>query len=155
MIQHIHSDTDGPHLYASRFIPDELAELPWGDAQFNCLVCQLDPKQIREIGIPLAEWLVRANTDFIWTAGTEAKWLHDLVDDTSVKVGRQPAVGDGSPMTAWDEDAESFSELCKLFECGVPGGNGEHNLAVIIGSTADLESFVEQMRAHMATRSRT
>src|SRR4029453_2131316 len=83
--------------------------LPWGDEQFYALFfvsASAAPAKVEQA----LRSLVAANTDWIFTAGTQPEFWHDRVDQLSVEVGRQQQVGDGSPMTAWFEEITSLDQ---------------------------------------------
>lgn len=101
-------------FYVTRFCPGCLRSevVPWSDEVFNCVILNmfgndLDPKLAKSVAVEAC----RANTDYVETAGPEAEWFHDLVDTTSVEIGRQDRAGDGSPMTTWHTDVQTIADL--------------------------------------------
>jgi len=101
---------------------------PWGTAQFDSLVLVVASAMVANVENALRT-LVAANTDWIYTAGFQAKLWHDRVDQLSVEMGRQSHVGDGSPMTAWFDDIQSLDQ----WEMGSTFGNSSYFLFVVVG----------------------
>ena len=151
-VMFVGKDITGRRYYAVRFGPGCLDSLPWRDEPFDCAVCACDADQTRRHGDEIAALLVAANTDWITTTGRDAEWLHDLVDNASVQHGRQHAVGDGSPMTAWDEDAIAFDQMAEAAYYS-SHGNTDQTLALVVGAAIDVNCLVESLRGCLANRS--
>ncbi len=63
--------------------------------------------------------LLTKKCDWVHTTGEDSKYWHDYIDQRSVDLGRQAAVGDGNPMTAWDEEMtgpEKWTPIIKIME---------------------------------------
>jgi len=148
MLQYIGDDDVGRHFYAVRFRPDCLQSLPWGGEEFDCTVFACDPQQIRERAQSICAALVDANTDWVATTGPDAEWLHDLVDSSSVHRGRQTAVGDGSPMTAWHEDAVGVDQMADVVYYGA--GGQDYVVALVVGNEIDFTSAVGSLKGRLA-----
>ena len=135
MIKYIGQDKVDRSIFSVRFKPGCCACFPWGDEPFDCTVLTFDASSLRDQSVALCEFLVNANTGWINTAGQAAQWLHDEIDVASVARGRQESVGDGSPMTAWDDES---SDPPQMVESALMLGDGNDNvLVIIIGSDAD------------------
>lgn len=77
------------------------------------------------------EQLVRSNSDWVETCGHGAELLHDEVDEISVSIGRQEAIGDGSPMTAWHEDLVAVDGIVEYLALGGLGSNDSKLVCVV------------------------
>ncbi|MBN2513795.1 MAG: hypothetical protein JXB18_12725 [Sedimentisphaerales bacterium] len=82
--------------------------------------------------------LVLKNTYWFYTLGPKSEWLHDQIDLASVRSGRQKTVGDGSPMTSWHEDVNTYAEMAD-FVC--PATN-DFCVILVIGNISDFEQFM-------------
>jgi hypothetical protein len=141
----------GRRYYAVRYSPGCLDSLPWRDESFDCAVCSCDADLTRQHSDEIAAILVAANTEWITTTGRDAEWLHDLIDRASVHHGRQHAVGDGSPMTAWDEDAITFDQMAEAAYHGTHGST-DQTLALVVGPADDVGRLVESLRVCLTNR---
>jgi hypothetical protein len=147
MIQHLGQDAHDRHIFVVQFALGCLEELPWGSEPFDCTVFAFDVNLLRQLSASICSFLVEANTGWINTTGWEARWLHDEIDTASVRHGRQYAVGDGSPMTAWFDDAMDAQAMADI---ALSMGEGhEHVLALIVGTEADLDTAAAAIRAHL------
>jgi hypothetical protein len=92
--------------------------------------------------------LVVCDTDWVETFGPGSEHLHDLVDRASVLVGRQSAVGDGSPMTAWHEDLVDCADIVAYV---IQGGHGhcDVKLVLIVGSEEQVKDFIAEVRRQL------
>jgi hypothetical protein len=127
-----------------------LEHLPWGSERFDCILCSCDATAVREAARDLAPAVARARTDWVQTTGALAEWLHDEVDRASVEVGRQSAVGDGSPMTSWNQKAVALATMAEVVvNCF---GGCDQVLAVVIGGdvTAIGNEIEQRLIAHQA-----
>ena len=145
MVQYIGHDQCGCHVYAVRFSPGCLEAAPWGAEKFECTIFACDPREVREQGHEIAAAVVDANTDWINTTGPEAERLHDLIDAAAVERGRQAAVGDGSPMTAWHEEALGLDQMAEL-ACLSMGGQ-DYVVALVVGDESDFADSVAALRS--------
>jgi hypothetical protein len=101
---------DGSELrsfFAAMFDGSPIAPLPWGDAEFDCILVCADPARAILVAESFASSIVRCRVDWVQVTGPDSERIHDLVDEPSVRAGVQAAVGDGRPMTSWHEEAES------------------------------------------------
>jgi hypothetical protein len=123
--------------------------LPWGDERFDALVVILKQDRIDDQIRRSLKELVCLNVDWVETLGAEAEALHDEIDEASVAIGRQPAVGEGSPMTAWHEDLREIPEFSEYIRRG-GHGSCDFKLVAFVGPEADGVRFVEDLRAALA-----
>lgn len=77
--------------------------------------------------------------------GFNSERIHDEIDLASVRLGRQPAVGDGIPMTVWN-DTQSEVGIADYIQTGGQG-TAEKKLIVIVGSTKDELAIIERLGA--------
>ena len=97
------------------------------------------------------EKLVALNNDWIETLGPGSETLHDHIDQASVDVGRQTAIGDGFPMTGWDEELVRSDEMAEYITRGGHGAS-EYKLVLVIGSKKHSIRFAEQMKQQIQLR---
>ncbi len=121
------SDSVGRQYFALAG-PASLDALPWGNACFDALVFVAPSAAPRGVEDALRA-LVAANTDWISTAGSQAEFWHDRVDQLSVEIGRQQRVGDGSPMTACFDEIQSLDQ----WETSYSFGGCDYFLFVVVG----------------------
>lgn len=95
------------------------------------------------MGEDIAREIVAANTDWVHTTGVHAEWLHDLIDQTSVMVGRQVKVGDGSPMTAWFSNSKTIEQKVGAVFNSFSGCM--QAVAVIVGDEQDFQKVVSAL----------
>lgn len=103
------------------------------DIEFDCVVCDLLGVEPAEYASVLEE-LCRTRVDWVATCGPLAEAWHDAIDEASVRVGRQSKVGDGSPMSAWHDDATSFEQMAEVAR--FVGGNNAVCLQLVCPSEA-------------------
>jgi hypothetical protein len=142
---------DDFEAYVMAYSPGFTQNAPWGRQPFDCFVLDcgqcLGMRKARE----LARELALAENDWIETFGPGAEELHDVIDAVSVELGRQPAVGEGSPMTAWHEDVaskDSFADYVAL------GGLGSQSVKVIlvIGSDPEADDIKDALETRLLDR---
>jgi hypothetical protein len=105
-----------------------LEKLPWADSDFDALVFiapSADPVEVEAV----LRALIQLNTDWIYTAGAEAEFWHDRVDQLSVEAGRQQRAGEGSPMTAWFDHIQSLGQ----WDTSCSFGGSSYFLFVVVG----------------------
>jgi len=115
--------------------------LPWGPELCDAFVAVLDVDLLSDdIAQKTAEDLVRVTVDWVETMGPKCEFLHDLVDHAAVSAGKQAAVGDGHPMTAWHND---FSDAEKMASWVCLGGHGLslNRLVIVFGPDSAVLQF--------------
>jgi hypothetical protein len=127
------------HGLTIHYRPGFSGQLPWRRAKFDCFVIPATSNLSPEILEEMAQELVSLNNDWIEVFGPASETIHDMLDNASVFIGRQKAVGEGLPMTAWHED---ICELRKVAEYIRSGGHGyqKHKLILILGDDHFHES---------------
>ncbi len=148
MVRSIGKTALGPDLYAVRYQPGCFADLPWGREEFDCLVWLgdvLTDERLAEVARAVAE----LNNDWIDVAGHRSQELHDEIDQAAVALGRQRAVGDGCPMTAWHTEVQSIPALAQLAcsHCG----NNDNLLVIVVAAERVLEEAVNALRNELAS----
>jgi len=118
-----------------------LSTLPWGVEQFDCLILKNDNDEKMNQAI---DELLAKNCDWVHTAGKESEYWHDYIDQRSVDLGRQAAIGDGNPMTAWHEEMTGPEKWTPIINCG----GSDYFLIVLVGFTD-----IEKVLALLKTRS--
>jgi hypothetical protein len=128
--------------------PGCFATLPWGDQPFDCVVFLCDPGQAKTVREELSHELARANVDWVQVAGSGAEELHDAIDRAGVAVGRQRAVGDGSPMTSWHEEALTPEDMAEV--AALCFGGEEQVLVLVVGRESDLAASAAAVKDRLA-----
>jgi hypothetical protein len=131
-------------FYAVRYSDIALDKLPWGEAEFDCMIFACDRALARRLAEDVAYDIVQCNVDWVETTGEDAERMHDLIDVASVKSGRQGMVGDGNPMTAWHEEALTIPQMADVATCCA--GGTDYVLVLVIGGEAHLAAAVEEVR---------
>ena len=119
--------------------PISLEAPPWGNAPFDALVfigASATDSQVQDA----LRALIAANSDWIYTAGSRAKFWHDRVDQLSVEIGRQQRVGDGSPMTACFDEIQSLDQ----WETSYSFGGCDYFLFVVVGQEIPASFHITQ-----------
>lgn len=143
MFVEICADGADRRYFSTLYWPGCIAALPWGDARFDCAVLLFNPDRAKLQTAELSAELVRANLDWVQVAGNGSEDVHDAIDAASVACGRQAAVGDGSLMTSWHEDALSVEQMADV----VSSSCGEDwVLVLVVGNEADLHTAVAAVR---------
>ncbi len=125
---------------AALYRPGCLASLPWGGEPFDCVVFLCDLARAEAVRGGMSHEIARAAVDWVQVAGRGAKELHDALDHAGVDVGRQRAVGDGSPMTSWHEEASSVEDMAQVAAASY--GSHEQVLILVVGREQDLIAAV-------------
>ena len=143
-------DDVGRQYSAGLYSPGCLGTLPWRGEPFDCVVFLGDPGRAQAVRAELSAELTRANVDWVQAAGSGAEELHDAIDRASVAVGRQQAVGDGSPMTSWHEEALTGEAMADLAaHCF---GVCKRVLVLVVGHDSDLLAAVVAVSDRLTNR---
>jgi hypothetical protein len=122
-------------------------QLPWREEECDAFIAILDPEGLTdEKAREACLGLIRLRTDWIETMGNRAEFFHDLIDNTSVAIGRQSRIGDGDPMTAWHDHFPGLAEMIDYVKLGGHGAS-ENKLIVVIGPDFAAALFAERLRA--------
>jgi len=119
-------------------------QLPWRVEESDAFVVVLDGKLLSdELAVEIAESLVKLPVDWIETMGARSEYLHDLMDEASVAMGRQEKVGDGNPMTAWHQ----FSDIWEMVSYLRVGGLGstERKIVIVVGPEHSSAAIAEEI----------
>src|SRR5438270_6234966 len=97
MSQHEFKQVRGSHadIYLARYRPGCLKMPPWGEEMCDCFIVLGNRAVEPEIARCLAHDIASLNNDWVDVYGTHSEAIHDMVDEASVAIGRQKAVGDG------------------------------------------------------------
>ena len=143
---------DGSRLrdyYVLRFNGSALGNFPWGDATFDCVLVSANHQRTKQLGKEFANQVVRCNTDWVQTTGPDAELIHDLVDEASVRAGRQHKVGGGSPMTSWHTEATTLEEIAEVAANCL--GSSDFVLCVAVGETTSTNRFIGCLRQKLTS----
>lgn len=114
------------------------------NCDYDCFIVNLrEHLPIEEIAL-LANLVARTPSGWVEVFGHAAERIHDAIDNAAVAVGRQSKVGDGNPMTTWDED-DSIAECARWIAMGGQGTN-DVKVVVVIGSAADERDLYDNIR---------
>lgn len=128
-------DRVGRRYFVGLYVEECLAQLPWDAEPFDCVVCLHDsPMNHGELD-RLSLALAATHTDWIQIVGKNSEVLHDAVDEASVAIGRQSAVGDGQPMTSWHDDATTPDEMAEVARLCF--GGHDQVLVLVVGEARD------------------
>jgi hypothetical protein len=120
--------------------------LPWLLEEFDAIVLVTDETILTpELAQTIADRLVNLNNDWIEVLGKKSEFLHDLIDEASVAAGRQGYVGEGLPMTGWDDEATPTSMLATV-ERGGHGGNN-YKLIVIVADDLGFREWLDRIKS--------
>lgn len=123
-----------------------LGALPWGDEEFDVGICIFEEGVLSEDSfVRMIEGLVVKNCDWVSTFGRSSERLHDEIDRASVRMGRQKAVGDGSPMTGWNEKLVTCEAMAENLSVCIHGGC-DYRLIIVVGGSDDFDRLVEGFR---------
>ena len=123
--------------YGIRFVVSR-SNAPWPvellsqERKYDCFVINMRNSLSEEqIGFVVTK-LARSPCLWIETFGFDAERIHDAIDDEAVAIGRQSKVGDGNPMTSWNDESMTENEFASY---ALTGGQGdsEWKLILIIG----------------------
>jgi hypothetical protein len=131
-------DSGAAKSFVISYAPGCLDALPWGDEKFDCLIIRLQDDYLMEEAV---DELLSKNCVWVHTAGEDAEHWHDYIDRRSVELGRQTAVGDGNPRTAWHEELNSLLEM----KLSLNFGGNAYFLIVLVG-LAEFQGFLETLK---------
>jgi len=135
-------------FFTCRYDGGPLPDLPWGDAEFDCVLVSGDHDRARGLADSFSDEIVKHSVDYVQTTGPYAELIHDFVDEAAVVRGLQHAVGDGSPMTTWHEDARSLEKIVDVAKSCF--GGADQVLCMVVGSAADHEQFTTILRDRLS-----
>jgi hypothetical protein len=136
-------------LYVCPFRVEYLRSLPWRAELFDAFVISLEDEDASERTRDAIAELVRLNNDWVETFGIAAERLHDDIDEASVAVGRQRAVGDGSPMTAWHDDLTSLERIVDYIR---RGGHGSCDYKLVGIASTSVTPFIVELKKRLGAR---
>ena len=122
------------------------SDTPWPidflgkEREFDCFVVNtrdwLSEDHIRILATKLA----RSSCSWVEVFGFGAEHIHDAIDSEAVNNGRQSKVGEGDPMTSWNDERIEENELALYM---LTGGQGysQWKLILVIGEK-DVESRI-------------
>jgi hypothetical protein len=144
----IRAEQLGIDVYAVHYRPGCLKEPPWGSAKCDCFVIlgdrDVDPETARSLAFEIAS----LNNDWVYVYGTHSEKIHDLIDEASVALGRQEAVGDGVPMTAWHTDLVRLEAIAPY----IPGAQPVSVVILVGQDDYALEQLKRKIIDHLLQR---
>ncbi len=139
-------------LYFARFQPGCLDCAPWGEEEYDCFVLNRSPLltsiEMDQIAIEVAG----GRNDWVQTLGRGSEKMHDAIDEASVRMGRQAAIGDGYPMTSWHEDVITLDEMVDFVLRGSLGGSSDYLVALIVGSDQEYSEALRIAKPKISAR---
>lgn len=130
------------YIIAPRYIRG-ITQLIAHIGNFDCFVISRRSANIQQDEITqIISLIANSTVDWVEVIGFNAEAIHDAIDLASVGAGRQKAVGDGVPMTAWDSDYHADDAVAKYI---LTGGFGSYDKKLIFYfGTAEQElAFVD------------
>lgn len=122
----------GTHFVISRWPTDRVSEFLSEGHSYDCFVVNRhDHLTVEEIGV-VAATLAKSRCNWIEIFGYGAERLHDAVDEAAVVIGRQSKVGDGDPMTTWNEELTADGEIAEYLWTGGQG-DSDWKLLMVVG----------------------
>jgi hypothetical protein len=103
------------------------------DPGFDCFIVNRS-NEFSGTNRRLMEAIVSRAGEWIEVFGYAAEAIHDAIDAASVRIGRQSAIGEGDPMTAWD-DTLSDPEIASYVWAGGQG-HGSSKVVIVVGLAA-------------------
>jgi len=122
-----------------------LQGLPWEDQRFDAFIVVLENRDLGETERNAVARITRLNNDWVETCGYGAEQLHDQIDEISVSIGRQEAIGDGNPMTAWHEDLVSPDDVIDYLALGGLGSS-DFKLVCLVAPDDQTRPLLERLR---------
>lgn len=133
-----------------------LRQRVWGDADATELIMRMKPgfdcfvvnfaEPPEDAGNALIAAIVRQVGGWVEVFGDQAETIHDAIDSASVSLGRQAVVGEGSPMTTWQEETRESDIASYIWT----GGQGEslRKVVVLVGQPQVTEPLMEALLGH-------
>ena len=122
----------GDNFLVSRSDLDWQSELLVHECEYDCFVLNtrnwLSVEQIRIVAMKLA----RSTCMWVEVFGCNSKLIHDAIDEASADIGRQSKIGDGDPMTTWNEKPMTEAEFASYVWTGGQG-TSDWKLILVIG----------------------
>ena len=123
-----------PNCFVVTYAPGCLKALPWGDENFDCLLFKFEDDYLMQKAI---DELLAGNCKCIHTAGEDPKYWRAYIDQRSVDLGRQAAVGDGNPRTDWRGEVNLLN-----IRDNIHSGGSDYFLVVLVG-LKEIQDVVE------------
>ena len=120
----------------------EIVRIPPG---FDCFIVNRE-KGFDEKNNVLIETIVSRAGKWIEVFGEAAEEIHDAVDAASVRVGRQRKMGDGDPMTTWQDNSSDTEVASYLWTGGQ--GDSSTKVLVVIGPPQLAENMRRALLEH-------
>lgn len=119
------------------------------DSALDCFVVLLNSitPTVRE---QLAVWICSLNVGWVEVLGRDSEFLHDTIDEQSVRNGLQAKIGDGVPMTTWHEyPTVGPSEMKEIVAYLQTGGQGDSHIkvVVVVGDQAQVGEFAKDLES--------
>jgi hypothetical protein len=138
-------------VYFIHFQTGCLTLVPWGDEQYDCFVLNLSPLLHAGDIHRLALEIARGRNDWVQVLGAHCEAIHDAIDRASVEVGRQAAVGDGSPMTSWHTDKVTLQEMVD-FVLRSSLGASDYLVVLLLGPDQEYSEALTLLRSQIGSR---
>lgn len=125
----------GNNIYVIRYTPDfySICATDTGATLFDCFVINLN-ESLTDIEMhDIAERLAGPCFEWIEIFGFKAEILHDMIDRAAVISGQQQNVGDGYPMTTWNDEAAILDDTLSYIATGGQG-TCDWKILLVIGT---------------------
>lgn len=109
---------------------------------FDCFIVNRVTKFDGDSSVLLQAITSRAGK-WVEALGNAAEEVHDAIDATSVRIGRQSAIGEGDPLTTWHDDM-SDSDIASYVLTGGPGSS-DTKVVVIVAPDIVAERLIRKL----------
>jgi hypothetical protein len=151
---HVFTNRYGTQLIVIRYINDfygtYLKDNDVGD--YDCFVLNRHDVLSQDTVLSIAKQLAQPRFEWIEVFGFNAELLHDMIDRAAVTIGRQSMIGNGNPMTAWNEERVELREILSYI---VTGGQGacDWKVLLVIGTESQFQEVVSTLSTLVSTSS--
>ena len=126
------TDSYGNHFVVTRYTTAWTSKFLHKECDYDCFVVNRTVHlPAEDIGV-VAATLADRQCKWIEVFGFDAERLHDAIDEAAVAIGRQTKIGDGDPMTSWNDESITESEIAAYVLTGGQG-TSDWKLVLVIG----------------------
>ena len=130
---------------------DSFDFLPWGDEPFDVIIVCSEGFVLNETLKNNIHNLILKNSEWFEVLGPNSEYLHDYIDNASVRFGRQAKAGDGSPMTTWHEGIQNPKDIVDSILSSILGGN-DNRIILIAGDNDIKPQFIDILEKLASTK---
>jgi hypothetical protein len=140
----IRVDESNARIFVAKYRPSCLIDVPWSNSPFDCFLITGDNGNSRCHFQQVAIDVVSSCCVWVEVCGFASQELHDAIDQSSVSVGRQQRIGDGSPMTAWHDELTDLDSVAAWI--AIDGlGSEAIKVALVLSDDINPGTLAEQI----------